>query len=462
MSKKIGGVVALAAMCALSLFLVNCGSSSSRPSGLLYVLTQGGNGTGNAVSMFAIDLNSGNLSLINSNASTCATAGACGLPQDIVLDPTGAAAFVMNQGIPCVQGGNCVSPCGPSPLTPCVSTPPTIYPYMVKSDGTLSAPGTPTALSHPFNASDTQDDADLSLAMVRDATGQFLFVINEGTNPPPASCLYDPLPTSNFDACPSISVFKISGTSLTLAGGSALHPGNPLHLSRIPTALSVVTVSSPSEELLFVASSKDLSANQNDNTLSVYGVGSDGTLTEKIGSPYATPTITPLSVLAVNTNQPGQGNGGGVFIYVGAAGNAAGAVDAFQVCTVVNGVCNQTDLDNAKLLPVGTSPTSTGQDPVGIVVDPTNKFLYVVCKGSSQVFGFQINTTTGVLTAPANLPSQGSQPVALAMHSSGKFLYVSNSNSNTIGGFNVSTTTGSMSTPTSVNSPVGPSGMAAR
>ena len=462
MSKKIGGVVALAAMCALSLFLVNCGSSSSRPSGLLYVLTQGGNGAGNAVSMFAIDLNSGNPSLINSNASTCATAGACGLPINILLDPMGATAFVLNQGIPCVQGVNCVSPCGPSPLTPCVSSPPTIYPYKVNSDGSLSAPGTPTALSHPFSASDTQDDADLSLAMVRDATGQFLFVINEGTNPSPASCLNDPLPTSNFDACPSISVFTISGTSLTLAGGSALHPGSPLHLSRIPNALSVVTVSSPSEELLFVTSQKDLSNNHNDNTLSVYGVGSDGTLTEKIGSPYATSTINPLSVLAVNTNQPGQNNGGGVFIYVGAAGNSSGALDAFQLCTVVNGVCNQTDLDNAKLLPVGTSPTSTGQEPVGMVVDPTNKFLYVVCKVSSQVFGYQINTTTGVLTAPANLPSQGSQPVALAMHSSGKFLYVSNSISNTIGAFTLSTTTGSMSTTTSVNSPVGPSGMAAR
>jgi DNA-binding beta-propeller fold protein YncE len=195
----------------------------------------------------------------------------------------------------------------------------------------------------------------------------------------------------------------------------------------------------------------------------VYGVASDGTLTEKIGSPYPTSTINPLSVLAVNTNKPGQSNGGGVFIYVGAEGNASGALDAFQVCTVINAVCtSQTDLDNAKLLPVGTSPTSTGQEPVGIVVDPTNKFLYVVCKVISQVYGFQINTTTGVLTAPANLPSQGSQPVALAMHSSGKFLFVSNSNSNTIGAFTLSTTTGSMSTTTSVNSPVGPSGMAAR
>ena len=460
MSKKIGGVVALAAMCALSLFLVNCGSSSSRPSGLLYVLTQGGNGTGNAVSMFAIDLNSGNLSLINSNASTCATAGACGLPQDIVLDPTGAAAFVLNQGIPCVQGGNCVSPCGPSPLTPCVSTPPTIYPYKVNSDGTLSAPGTPTALSHPFSASDTQDDADLSLAMVRDATGQFLFVINEGTNPPPASCLSDPLPTSNFDACPSISVFKISGTSLTLAGGSALHPGNPLHLSRIPNALSVVTVSSPSEELLFVTSQKDLSANHNDNTLSVYGVGSDGTLTEKVGSPYATPTINPSSVLAVNTNVAPQNNGG-VFVYVGAAGNALGALDAFQVCTVVGiAGCTSSDVTNALLLPIGTSPTSTGQDPVGIVVDPTNKFLFVVCNGSSQVFGYLIDTA-GTLSRPANL-STGAQPVALAMHSSGKFLYTSNSGTSNISAFTLSTTSGSMNSLSTVTSPPGPSGMAAR
>jgi hypothetical protein len=242
-----------------------------------------------------------------------------------------------------------------------------------------------------------------------------------------------------------------------------MHPGNPLHLSRIPNALSVVTVGSPSEELLFVTSNKDLSSNHNDNTLSEYAVGSDGTLTEKIGSPYATSTINPLSVLAVNTNVAPQNNNGGVFAYVGAAGNAPGALDAFQVCTVVSGVCNQTDLDNAKLLPVGTSPTSTGQNPVGIVVDPTNSFLYVVCEGSSQVFGYRIFSTTGVLTAqnPASLQT-GSQPVALAIHSSGKFLYTSNSGSSNVSAFTLSTTSGSMNSLSTVTSPPGPSGLAAR
>jgi DNA-binding beta-propeller fold protein YncE len=212
-----------------------------------------------------------------------------------------------------------------------------------------------------------------------------------------------------------------------------------------------------------VTSNKDLSNNHNDNTLSVYGVGSDGTLTEKIGSPYATPTINPLSVLGVNTNVAPQNNGA-VFVYVGAAGNASGALDAFQVCTVINAVCtSQSDVDDAKLLPVGTSPTSTGQNPVGIVVDPTNSFLYVVCEVQSAVYGYRIFGTTGVLTAqsPANL-STGSQPVALAIHSSGKFLYTSNSGSSNISAFTLSTTSGSMNSLSTVNSPPGPSGMAAR
>jgi 6-phosphogluconolactonase (cycloisomerase 2 family) len=98
-----------------------------------------------------------------------------------------------------------------------------------------------------------------------------------------------------------------------------------------------------------------------------------------------------------------------------------------------------------------------------MVVDPTNNFLYVVCEGSGQVFGFRISTTPGTLTPlnPANL-STGSQPVAMAMHSTGKFLYTSNSGSSNISGFAVNTTTGSMSALPTVNSPAGPSGMAAR
>jgi 6-phosphogluconolactonase (cycloisomerase 2 family) len=430
MSKKIGGVVALAAMCALSLFLVNCGSSSSRPTGLLYVLTQGSNGTGNNVSSFAIDLNSGNLSLINSNASTCKPAGgSCGLPLNIVLDPKGAVAFVLNQGVPAVP------------------TPPTIYAYAVSSDGSLGAP-TPAATLTP---------GDTAVAMTRDAAGSFLFVITEGNQ-----SLVPPL-------APQLLVFSVSSMSLTPVSNAASS------LSKIPTAVSAVTFPAPgsgttppcgfttSEEFLYVTSNHDLSQQHNDNALSVFCVDSSGGLTDKTPSPPYTPQPDPLSVQAVNTNPAGQ-NSGGVFVYVGSQPTGSGVLSIFQMCTAVgNAGCAQPDVTNALLKPVGSSPTSVGQNPVGMVVDPTNNFLYVVNELSSNVYGFRISTTPGTLTplTPAN-QSTGSQPVAMAMHSTGKFLYTSNSGSSNISGFIVSTTTGSMTALSAVTSPAGPSGMAAR
>ena len=430
MSKKIGEVIAFVGICALSLFLLNCGSSSSRPSGLLYVLTQGSNGTGNKVSSFAIDLRSGNLSLINSNASTCnPPGGSCGLPLNIVLDPKGATAFVLNQGIPSV------------------STPPTIYSYTVSSDGSL---GKPTSAA-------TLTPGDTAVAMTRDAAGQFLFVITAGNQ-----TLVPPL-------APQLLVFSVSSTTLTQVINKTST------LTRIPTAISAITFPAPasgptppcgfttSEEFLYVTSSQDLSPQHNDNTLSVYCVDSSGKLADMTPNPPYNPQPNPLSVQAVNTNPAGQ-NSGGVFVYVGSQPTGSGALSIFQMCTAVgNAGCTRPDVTNALLKPVGTSPTSVGQNPVAMVVDPTNNFLYVVNEVSSNVYGFRINTTAGTLTPlnPANLAT-GSQPVAMAMHSSGKFLYTSNSGSSNISGFTVSTTSGSMSSPITVNAPAAPSGMAAR
>jgi DNA-binding beta-propeller fold protein YncE len=432
MSKKISVAVALVGLCALSLFLLSCGSSSSRPSGLLYVLTQGSN-----VSSFAIDLNSGALSLVNSNAPTCKTAGGCGLPLNILLDPTGATAFVLNQ--------NAISS------------------YTVNSDGSLGSPSDPLML------------ASTAIMMTRDAAGTLLFVLETGSNPSPpiGFCPQTSSSDTKFAGCPSIATFTIQPGSTTLTPAS----GSPLYLGRIPTALSALTFPAPaagsgttppcgfttSEEFLYVTSSLDLSPQHNDNTLSVYCVDSSGNLTDKTPNPAYNPAPNPLSVQAVNTSPAGQTTSGGVFVYAGSQQNSSGALSIFQMCTTVGTQCGQQDVTAALLRPMGTSPTSVGQNPVGMVVDPTNRFLYVVCEVQNAVYGFLIGTTAGTLTAlsPPNLPT-GLQPVALAMHSSGEFLYTSNSNASNISGFTVSTTSGSMSSPITVTSPAGPSGMAAR
>jgi hypothetical protein len=493
MSKKIVGVVALAGLCALSLFLVNCGSSGSRPAGVLYVLAegttdQGTPGIGFNVSSYGIDLNNGGLSLINSDASTCPAASAanpepCGTPLDILLDPAGATAFVLNQGIPCIlQPPN--SQCEPTD-SPAVA--PSIYPYRVNSDGSLLPPGSPvswTCTNVPAPCPNPQAGTgyDTAVAMTRDAAGQFLFVIDYGVSPSPTDC--PPAHATDqsnpiYLGCPSIMAFAIQSTTLTPVSGT------PLYLNKIPSALSTITFTLPGsstpEEFLFVTNNQDICVGpscippNNDNTVSAYVV--DPTLTlcpglllcEQTNSPYTIAASNPISVLAVNTNQLGEGSIGGVFVYVGNQGAVSGAVNPFQLCTVQNANCSQSDISNSLLVPVNCAPSqscaaSAGESPVAMVADPTNNFLYVVSNGLNQVFAYGINTLLGTLTTLGTQPSQGLQPVSIALHPSGdntgQYLFVSNSGSQSVAGFTLSTTAGTMSNPIAITSPPAPSGVA--
>jgi hypothetical protein len=286
--------------------------------------------------------------------------------------------------------------------------------------------------------------------------------------------------------CPSISVFamKPGSTTLTLASGS------PVYLSKTPSALSAIAFTPPgsttAQELLFVTNNLDICTQNcippsphNDSTVSIYSVSSSGVLSEQPNSPYAVAAANPISVQAVNTN-PGQSTGG-LFVYVG-QGGGVGALYPFQVCWVQNANCSSQDVAGHLLVPLATCPSlscqvppsTVGSDPVAMLVDPTDNFLYVLSRGQNQVAGFKITTTSGTLTAlsPPSLPT-GSQPVSMAMHAavnsagqslysaSGQFLYTSNNSTSNITGFALSTTTGSMSNPFTVSAPAAPTGMAA-
>ncbi len=513
MSKKIMGVVVLVGTCALSVLLLSCGSSSSRPTGVLYVETQGitEQGTpsvGFNVTSYAIDLNNGSLSAINDNATTCTIAATqannapCGAPLDIFLDPTGATAFVLNQGIPCifnVQLNQCIPVSEGNPVAPSIAN------YTVNSDGSLSAPiaenyyncvGSTLSGTCPPPPPPPGPRYTTAVAMTSDAAGQFLFVIDEGIYPQPAACplvaaaASDNGDAMNFAGCPSISVFSVTPgkPTLTLVSQSSTYQ-SPLYLSKIPTGLSTITFTpgSPAnaapEEVLFVTDNYDLCTVSclpaggtagpqqltYDNVLSVYVVSSTGVLTEQSNSPYNIPVTNPVSVFAVNTNQT-EPNVGGIFAYVG-NGAQAGAVTPFQLCTVQNTTCSQLDVAGTLLVPVVCPPqqscsVSAGENPVEMVVDPTNSFLYVLSSGgSAAVYGFSINVTAGTLT-PLPTPSEptGAEPVGLALQPSignlGQYLYVSNSNSANITGLRLSTANGTMSTPTTIQTPPAPTGIA--
>jgi hypothetical protein len=442
MSKKISGLFALLAFLGLSLFLINCGSSSSRPAGVLYVLSQGENNVGS----FAIDLGSGRLSLINNTASTCPTLTQtppvpCGFPESIILDPSGSVAFVLDQGDPTHVDAQRI----PNPIAPMV------YAYNVKSDGSLTATGTPVKVGASIDNDPLT--ADTATVMTRDSSGNFLFVISEGADSPPNGCAA-PQPPAN--GCPAISVFSVQ------SGSANLTPvvGSPFILGRVPTSLT--TGIGPNGTLLYVTSNKDF-AGINDNQVSAFNVDASGVVTPQTNPPYATGSV-PTAVLAVQTTP--TGGSGGLFVYVANSGSGSGAnsVSIFQVCTQLNATCTAQDVTatNNTLIPVG-NPVSVGLSPVAMTVDPTNNFLYVVNHGSSTLSAFRINPTTGELSAlnPSSV-STGSSPVAITMHSSGKFLYVSNNASSNISGFDVSTTNGALSNATNVTSSAQPAGLVAR
>lgn len=436
MSKKTRGVVAFVALCGLSLFLLNCGSTVNRSSGLLYVLSQGSSD----VESYAIDLSSGNLSLISAKASTCTTAP-CGFPEEILLDPTGKAAFVLNQGVP--------STTSTAPI------PATIYAYSFNSDGSLSVSGSPV----PVN---TIADNDVAVAMARDSAGKYLFVVTLGSVPAPTTCgSQTPPPPSG---CPAIWAFSMQSGSAVLTPVS----GSPVRLSKRPTALALspgtVTIPDPRNPainvtgpLLYVTTSEDL-VGLNSNMVNEYIVDqASGSVLPLPNSLYAA-SGTPTAVLAVSTSP--IGGSGGLFVYV--ANTTTNSVRIFQVCTVQNANCALQDVNDATLLPVGSGVTA-GSNPVAMTVDPKSKFLYVASKISNQVFGFRINATQGTLSAlsPANM-SVGLSPIALAMHSSGKFLFVSNNGSSNISAFTVDTTSGSMSSPITITSSAQPAGLVSK
>jgi hypothetical protein len=506
MLKRTSRVVAFVGVCALISLLLSCGSSSSRPTGVLYVETQGLTaqgtpGIGFNVTSFAINLNNGSLSAINDNASTCSTMATqenpspCGAPLDILVDPTGATAFVLNQGIPCLEIPNgdawaCEDPMNDPPVLP------TIYPYTVNSDGSLSSPLTAVTWSCAGLQISPGPCSDNPVAIARDAAGQFLFVISQGSYPHPGypnayndnpSCPHTP--QNQTDVCPSISVFAMQPGSTNLA----LESGSPYYLSKVPTGLSAVEftpgpgnpLGTSPVELLFVSNNEDICTENckppsphNDNTVSVYQVDlTTGALSEQPYSPYTIAANNPVSVIAVNTNPVGEYSVGGIFVYVGNSGASGGDLNPFVLCTVSGDAgCSSADVQNTLLIPLeevcpeppcnNVPPSPAGQNPAAMVVDPTNSFLYAVSNGgSSAVFGFTIDETSGTLT-PLSTPSEptGANPVGLALQpsvgNSGQYLYVSNSNSANITGLTLDTANGAMSSPITVSAPPGPTGIA--
>ncbi len=88
-----------------------------------------------------------------------------------------------------------------------------------------------------------------------------------------------------------------------------------------------------------------------------------------------------------------------------------------------------------------------GSVPSGIVIDPSNRFLYVANQVSSNVYGFAVDPESGILTPIPGSPF--SDPVtggagALASDAAGRFLYVANVTTNNVSQFAIDPNSGGL------------------
>jgi 6-phosphogluconolactonase len=380
------GLLALAV-----LGLLSCSTSSSASgTGALFVTTQGDN----SVSAFSVDLGTGALT---ANGNSVATDKLPLVPSGIVLAPSGNVLFLLNSNPNIPTNSACaLPPAG------------TIDAYTVNSNGTLTAAGTSTPAGI------------IPSGLAVDSAGKHLFLANQGVQCNPKSG--------------TISVFNISGTTLTPAPGSPFvtASGSAQNSTR-PAAVAV----SLSGNFLYVA-------NQFDGTVSVFSIASSGGLTP-ILAPYAV-GMTPAA-LALSPD--------GSFLYV--ANSGSGNVSAFTVCDKQSATCAVApgSTPDGSLTSIAGSPFPAGLGPVSITADAAGTFLYVVDNGSNQVSQYKISTGTGVLVAdsPAAI-STGANPVWISFRAgittvsatggTIDYVYVANLGANTISTFSFDSTIGTL------------------
>ncbi|HKD78220.1 MAG TPA: beta-propeller fold lactonase family protein [Candidatus Angelobacter sp.] len=270
----------------------------------------------------------------------------------------------------------------------------------------------------------------------------------------------------------TVSAFSVNtGTGMLTAV-----PGSPFATGARPTGVVVDSMG----RFVFVA-------NQAANSIAVFSIGANGVLTPVAGSPFAAGSpfglaINPAGTVLFANNFPDSqvsdlntvsaftiGPNGtltavpgspfadanstsgfaasiglladpsGKFLFV--ADHMAESVVSFSV-NAANGALSPI---TALPAPAASCGVSCHHNPLRLAVDPKDQFVYWTNVQNGTVSAFNINN--GNLSFVAETPT-GSHPFGLALDPTGSFLYVVNKADNSIAGFSVNSTTG-MVTPLS-------------
>jgi DNA-binding beta-propeller fold protein YncE len=259
-------------------------------------------------------------------------------------------------------------------------------------------------------------------------------------------------------------------------------------------AVPGMMVMDPAGKFLFVAdrATTDPTGLYVPGAVSVFAIGSGGSLTEAPGSPFFTstfpttlyqagldivsvaPTPTVFPPIGLNGVQPSAcsdvGDPPPTLEYLYAVDGLGNQVFEFSVNTTT-GV-----LTNPSTNKFGEPSFPTDPNPAGVAVDPCNRFVYVSDSLTDKVSGYAMcnNTVTSPVTACTNaaipgalapvpgspfaLPGSTNGPGPLVVDPYGKYLYVLGTLSNTISPLQISSISGVLApgNPATVATGIGP------
>jgi 6-phosphogluconolactonase len=345
--------------------------------------------------------------------------------------------------------------------------------YSASSDGLVVVPsqGMAVVQSFSFNLSNghvaTIDsnpaipgppDQGFPASIVLDPTGSFAFVTSVSS---PCS--------SNGSSV--IATYKVnSDGSLSALGTQTLS-------SVIPVALAIDS----GGKYLFAADTSTCLQNSQQNpapgVISVFSIGSNASLTEVPGSPFAVPTssgggnpnpvalaVTPTTFPAANAPCSNNAAPANEYLYVADAQN--NGLWGFSVDTSSGAL---TVIQTTSTL----TPFPTGSIPSGVAVDPCNRFVYIANQQSNNISAYTICNKVLLPSCPnadgSLIPVTGSPfgtsngPGPLVVSAFGNFLYVLDKSATAVAGeisaFQISQSNGSLSplspaTVTTGNAPV--------
>ena len=376
MLKKLSAI--LMALCALALILTfaNCGTSSSRPAGLILVTSQGDK----TLLAYQADLTSGKLTQISTSVSTTDQ------PTAVVFDPGGSIAYVATD--PASGNGKVTA-------------------FPVASDGKLGAAGS------------SADAGLLPIAMKLDGAGH-LFVANQGSDSVSVFsvsggnitkvlctglfCVGDDFATGS---APSSVTVEPSGTFLyvtnqgdnTLSAYSIDASGSLSELFLLGSPYPTATAPSSSAFASTSTGSYLYVTNSGSNNISAYiaCLSTVAPCTAADGSLLPISTLfgaglSPVGIVVDTTN---------TFVY--ALDQGSNQISEYRL-----------NAANGGLAALNPAVLSTGIHPVSLAIHPDGKFLYVINSASNTISGYSLEPQSGKL-APITPLATSAQPYGLAV-----------------------------------------------